>query len=135
MDRILNIFMVPFVPFIVLKTTVSISRFQRKNRFEKRPTLGWDIWENPFLAGGLVWCAVLKYIFANISAQSGSFFKPIFALKPWDWDGHFEYNKKVQTKKNKIKKFVLICQKLPQKPKIAEKLDLIWQNGYSLKYL
>ena len=28
------------------------------------------------------------------SAQSGPFFKPIFALKPWDRDGRFEYNKK-----------------------------------------
>ena len=28
----------PFVPFIVLKTTVSIPRFQCKNRFEKRTT-------------------------------------------------------------------------------------------------
>ena len=29
-----------FVPFIELKTTISISRFQRKNGFEKRATLG-----------------------------------------------------------------------------------------------
>ena len=85
-------FFAPFVPFIVLKTTVLISWFQRKNRFEKRPTLGWDIWEKPLFAGGLVWRAVLKNIFANISAQGGSFSKPIFALKPWDRGGRFEYN-------------------------------------------
>ena len=35
----------PFVHFIVLKTTVSIPWFQCKNRFEKRTTLGRDIWE------------------------------------------------------------------------------------------
>ena len=89
----INIF-APFVTFIVLKTTVLISRFQRKNRFEKRTTLGWDIWEKPLLAGGLVWHAMSKNIFVNISAQGGSFFKPIFALKPWDQDGRFEYNKR-----------------------------------------
>jgi len=36
----INFFFTSFAPFIVLKTTVSISRFQRKNRFEKRATLG-----------------------------------------------------------------------------------------------
>ena len=34
---------------------------------------------------------MLKHIFANISAQGGLFFKPIFALKPWVQDGHFVY--------------------------------------------
>ena len=29
---------------------------------------------------GLVWHAMLKHIFANSSAQGGSFFKPIFSL-------------------------------------------------------
>ena len=106
MDRILNIFFAPFVPFIVLKMTVPISRFQRKNRFEKWPTVGWDIWEKPFSARGLVWCAVLEYIFANISAQSGSFSKPIFALKPWDRDGRFEYNKRYKRSKKDVENFI-----------------------------
>ena len=34
----------------------------------------------------------LKKMFANISANGGPFFKPIFALKPWDGNGRFEYN-------------------------------------------
>ena len=42
---------------------------------------------------GLVWRAMLKNGFANFSAHGGPFLKPIFALKPWDRDGHFEYNK------------------------------------------
>ena len=106
MDKILNIFFAPFVPFIVIKMTVPISRFQRKNRFEKWPTVGWDIWEKQFSARGLVWCAVLEYIFANISAQSGSFSKPIFALKPWDRDGRFEYNKRYKRSKKDVENFI-----------------------------
>ena len=43
---------------------------------------------------GLVWCAMLKKSFANFSAHCGPIFKPIFALKPWDRDGRFEYNKR-----------------------------------------
>ena len=63
-----------FVPFIVLKTTVSITRFRCKNRFEKRTTLGRDIWEKTKLGCGLVWRSMFKNIFANISAQGGLFF-------------------------------------------------------------
>ena len=42
----------------------------------------------------LVWRAMFKFFFANIMAHNGPFFKPIFALKPWDGDGRFEYNKR-----------------------------------------
>ena len=94
MDKIFIIFFTPFLPFIVLKTTVLNTRFQRKNRFEKRTTLSRDIEEKAILVRGLVWHAMLKHIFANISAQGGSFFKPIFALKPCVQDGRFEYNKR-----------------------------------------
>ena len=70
------------VPCIVLKTAILNTGFQRKNKFEKnRPSLGRDLWEN-----GLVWRAMLK----NIFGKCGLFFKPIFALKPWDRDGRFE---------------------------------------------
>ena len=31
-----------------------------QNPFEKWPSLGEDIWENPILVGGLVWSAMLK---------------------------------------------------------------------------
>ena len=88
-----------FEPFIVLKTTVSIPRFQCKNRFEKWTPQGWDIWEKQNGGCGLVWRATFKNIFANISAQGGPFFKPIFALKPWDREGRFEYNKKYKIRR------------------------------------
>ena len=74
----------PFVPFIVLKTTVSIPRFQCKNRFEKRTTVGRDICKNVFKHGTPNQTATPFCFFSNISAQGGPFFKPIFALKPWD---------------------------------------------------
>ena len=92
--KIFGFLKTPFVPFIVLKTTVSIPRFQCKNRFEKRTALGRDIWEKPKWGCGLVWRAMFKNIFANILGEGGPFFKPIFALKPWDRDGRFEYNKR-----------------------------------------
>ena len=62
----------------VWKTTQPEPRYLRKTK----------------LVRGLVWHAMLKHIFANISAQGGSFFKPIFALKPCVQDGRFEYNKR-----------------------------------------
>ena len=82
-----------FVAFMVVKTTVLISRFQRKNRFVKRPYIAWDIDEKLFSTGGLVWLTKSQNIFEDILGQVGSFFKPIFALKPWDWDNRFEYHK------------------------------------------
>ena len=90
--QILWIFSDLFVAFMVLKTTVLITRFQCKNRFEKRSNLAWDINQKLFSTGGLVWLAKSQNIFEDILGQVGSFFKPIFALKPWDWDGRFEYN-------------------------------------------
>ena len=135
MDKILNIFFAPFVPFIVFKTTVPISRFQRKNRFEKRATLGWDICKNLFLHGTPNQTASQKWFFSNISLQGGLFFQPFFALKPWDWDGHFEYNKRSKRSKKDVENFVHKPKILPQNPKFAEKLDLIGQNGYSFSYM
>ena len=74
----------PFVPFIVLEMTVSIPRFQCKNRFEKRTTLGRDICKNVFKHGTLNQTTNPFCFFSNISAQGGPIFKLIFALKPWD---------------------------------------------------
>ena len=37
--------------------------------------------------------------FVNITAQSGSFLKQIFAFNPWDWDGRFKYNKRCKQRK------------------------------------
>ena len=50
-DKIINFFLAPFVPFIVFKMTVSISRLYSKNQFEK-----WaEIFEKKtLLAAGLV---------------------------------------------------------------------------------
>ena len=80
----------------------------------KWPSLGWVIWEKPLLAGGLVWHAMSKNIFVNISAQGGSFFKPIFALKPWDQDGRFEYNKRNKlSKKRAVVKWILRVTLMP----------------------
>ena len=46
--KIFDFFFSSFLPFIVLKTSVSFSQFQRKNRFEKRATLTWDICKKYF---------------------------------------------------------------------------------------
>ena len=48
---------IPFVPFILLNMTVSISRVQFKNRFKKQTTLGWFIWEKK-QNGVVVWFSV-----------------------------------------------------------------------------
>ena len=87
-----------FVAFMVVKTTVLISRFQRKNRFVKRPYIAWDIDEKLFSTGGLVWLTKSQNIFEDILGQVGSFFKPIFELKPWDRDDRFDYHNKATNK-------------------------------------
>ena len=74
----------PFVPLIVLKTTASIPRSQCKNRFEKRTTVGWDICKNVFKHWMPNQTVTLFCFYSIISAQGGSFFKPIFALNLWD---------------------------------------------------
>ena len=59
---------------------------------------------------------MLKHIFANISAQGGSFFKPIFALKPWVQDGSLEYNKTYKLGEKNYENFVHERQNSPKKP-------------------
>ena len=98
-------FFAPFVRFIVLKTFVLNTRFQRKNRFEKRTTLGWDICKNVFQHGMPNQTTNQYCFFLNISAQTGSFFKPIFALKPCVQDGRFEYNKRYKPSKKNYENF------------------------------
>ena len=71
-----------------------------------------------------------KNIFVNISAQGGSFFKPIFALKPWDQDGCFEYNKRYKRSKKVYDNFVHKRQKSPQKPKIAGNLTWLGKVAF-----
>ena len=67
--------------------------------------------------------------------QGGPFFKPIFALKPWDYDGRFEYNKRYKQSFKKSEDFAREPQKWPQKPKIAGKLELIGKKGFSFSYM
>ena len=70
---------------------------------------------------------MFKNIFANISAHGGPFSKPIFALKPWDGDGRFEYNKR-------YKKILPASLKNDFKnPKLRKKLELIGKKGFSFR--
>ena len=92
--KIFGFLKTPFVPFIVLKTTVSIPWFQCKNRFENRTTVGREICKIIFQHGTPNQTATSFCFFSNISGQGGPFFKPIFALKPWSQDGRFEYNER-----------------------------------------
>ena len=78
---------------------------------------------------------MFKNIFANISAHGGPFFKSIFALKPWDGDGRFEYSKRDRWSFQKSEDFAHEPQKWPQKPKIAGKLELIGKKGFSFSYM
>ena len=59
----------------------------------------------------------------------------MFVIKYLSPDGRFEYNKRYKWSKKYVENSVYEPQILPQKPRIAEKLDLIGQNGYSFRYL
>ena len=87
-----------FGPFIVLKTNVSVPWFRCKIVY-KTGHPGPRYLRKTKWGCGLVWRAMFKNIFANISAHVGPIFKPIFALKPWDGDGRFEYNKRYKRTK------------------------------------
>ena len=100
---------------MVVKTTVLITRFQCKNRFEKRSNLARDINQKLFSTSGLVWLAKSQNIFEDISGQVAPFFKPIFALKPCNQDGRFEYHKSHKQMEQKFTKFGRILQKWPKK--------------------
>ena len=109
-----------FVPFIVLKTIALIPQFQCITRFEKRTTLGQDIWEKQ--NGVRVWFGVpcLK-TFLQIF-QSGWFvLKQILVLEPWY---QYVFFSRIQgtNGENKIKKIVHVHQ--PQ-----QGLCRIWKMG------
>ena len=76
-----------------------------------------------------------KQILVNILGNIGSFYKPIFALKPWDRAGHFEYHESYILSRKKITKFRHLPQKWSKKSHFAEKSELMVQNGYSFGYL
>ena len=75
---------------MVLKMIVSIL----KNRVEKLPNLAKDILKNVLRLGEPNQTARWKQFLIDILGQVDPFFKPIFALKPLDQDGCFEYNKR-----------------------------------------
>ena len=79
--------------FELVKTTVLISQFQHKHRIEKWTTPSGDICKiNEINTGWVV-------------------FKRIFVLKPWNWDGHFEYNKRYKGNK-KLMRFLSTSLKI-----------------------
>ena len=76
-----------------------------------------------------------KNNFVYISGQDASFFKPIFALKPGDHAGCFEYHESYIQSRDKMTKFGHLPQKWSKKSHFAEKSELMVQNGYSFEYL
>ena len=88
---------------MVLKTTVLITRFQCKNRFEKRSNQARDIFKNVLRLGEPNQTAGWKQFLIDISGQVAPFFKPIFALKPCNQDGRFDYNKSHKQIENFVK--------------------------------
>ena len=83
---------VPIIGFMVFKSTGSISRFQRKNRFWKIRTESQVITKKLSKIGIPNQTIKIWHIFADISGLGAFFSKPIFALKQWDWAGRFEYH-------------------------------------------
>ena len=78
---------VRIIGFMVFKTTSSISWFQCKNQFWKI-----DISKKLSKIGFPNQTSKIWHILADISGLGAYFSKPIFALKPWDWAGRFEYH-------------------------------------------
>ena len=101
----------------------------------KRTTVGRDTCKN-VLKHAMPNQTVIPFCFFSIiSAQGGLFFKPIFALKPWDQGGRFGYNKRYKRSFLKSEIFCHEPRKWPKKPKIAGKLELIGKKGFSFRYL
>ena len=71
-----------FVTIIVLKTTVSIPRFQRKDQFEKRTTLCQDICKKNLNMARKT-KSQPHFVFLKYLGPGWPIFKTDFALKPW----------------------------------------------------
>ena len=84
---------------MVLKTTGTISRFKCKNLVEKHCNKTWDVFITVFWLCEPSQEQILINIFGNI----GSFYKLIFALKPWDRASCLEYQERGEN--DKIKPF------------------------------
>ena len=78
--------------FMVVKSSGSDSRFQRKNRFWKICTESQDITKKVSKIGLPNQTSKIWHILADISGLGAYFSKPIFALKPWVRAGRFEYH-------------------------------------------
>ena len=132
MTKFCNFFPAQNVAFMVLKTTGRISRFQRKNRFEKRCILTRDIYKIVFWLCEPNQTVSQKQILINISGNIGSFYKPIFALKPWDRAGHFEYHESYILSRKKMTKFGHLPQKWSKKAILGENLSYWCKTGIHL---
>ena len=77
-----------FVAFTVLKTSCTISQFQRKNLDLKRPNIAQVI--DYSCQFGLD--TKSQNIFAHILVQGATSLKPIFPLKPQGCADRFEYH-------------------------------------------
>ena len=120
---------------MVLKTIVSISRFQRKNRFEKRTNLAQDIFKNVLRLGEPNQTAGWKQFFIDISSNIGSFYKPIFALKPWNQDGRFDYHKSHKQIEIFLQNLAIYLKNGLKKPNLRENLTWSGQTGIHLGML
>ena len=111
-----------FVAFMVVKMTVLISRFQHKNRFYKRTNLAQDIFKNVLRLGEPNQTAALKQFLINISSNIGSFYKPIFALKPSSQDGRFDYHESHKQIFKNLQNLAVYLKNGLKKPNLQENL-------------
>ena len=86
-----------------------------KNRVEKLPNLAKDILKNVLRLGEPNQTARWKQFLIDILGQVDPFFKPIFALKPCNQDGRFDYHKSHKQIEKKMSKFGRVPQKWPKK--------------------
>ena len=100
-----------FVAFMLLKKIVSMSRFQRKNRFEKRTNMARDIFKIVLRLGDPDQTAGWKQFLIDISSNIGCSYKPILALKLWNQDGCADYHKSHKQIEKKITKICPVPKK------------------------
>ena len=93
---------VRIIGFMVFKSTGTISRFQRTNRFWKICNESQDNTKKLSKIGLPNQTSKIWHILADISGLGQYFLKPIFALKPWAQAGRFEYHEAYKLKKKKL---------------------------------
>ena len=117
---------------MVVKTTVLISRFQRKNRFVKRPYIAWDINQKLFSTNGLDRLAKSQNNFEDILGQVSSFFKPFFTLKSWDQDCRFKYHESHKQTDFFLQNLAVFLKNGLKKSNLQENLTWSGQTGIQL---